>query len=116
MTYSLNPLDPFADEDESALIVPPDRFDGPVVGTPVVFIGPDAERPGFRMFHERRCGHCGRTMVSPEGAPLDAERLLVMCPRRHESETVTAPEGFVRYTDTDRLFDLLRVRESEAWA
>lgn len=115
MTYSLNPADPFADEGDM-LIVPPDRFDGPVVGTPVVFIGPDKERPGFRVFHERRCSACGRTMVSPDGSPLDGESLFVMCPRRHESETVQAPEGFVRYTNTDRLFDLLRVRESEAWA
>lgn len=115
MAYSLNPLDPFADEGDM-LIVPEDRFDGPVVGTPVVFIGPDTQRPGRSMFHERRCGRCGRTMVSPEGASLEGERLFVMCPRRHESETITAPEGFVRYTDTERLFDLLRVRESEAWA
>lgn len=114
MAYSLNPFDPFADDEGAVLVVPQDRNDGPVIGTPVVFVGKDAE--GRRMFHERRCGRCGRTMVSPEGAPLDSERLLVMCPRRHESETVTAPEGFVRYTDTDRLFDLLRVRESEAWA
>lgn len=113
MTYSLNPHDPFADEGDM-LIVPEDRFDGPVVGTPVVFIGKDDE--GRKTFHERRCGHCGRCMVSPDGSPLDGENLFVMCPRRHESETVQAPEGFVRYMDTDRLFDLLRVRESEAWA
>lgn len=96
------------------LIVPEDRFDGPVIGTPVVFVGRDGD--GKKVFHERRCATCGRTMVSPDGSPLDGVSLFVMCPRRHESETVRAPEGFVRYTDTDRLFDLLRVRESEAWA
>lgn len=114
MAYSLNPLDPFAEDEDSALIVPADRFDGPVVGTPVVFTGKDGE--GRTVLHERRCSKCGRTMVSPDGSPLGGENLFVMCPRRHESETVRAPEGFVRYTDTDRLFDLLRVRESEAWA
>lgn len=116
MAYSLNPLDPFADDEGAVLVVPQDREDGPVVGTPVVFVGPDKEWPGFRVFHERRCSACGRTMVSPSGAPLDGERLLVTCPRRHESETVTAPEGSVRYTDTARLFDLARMREAEAWA
>lgn len=115
MAYSLNPLDPFAD-DGDLLIVPEDRLDGPVIGTPVVFVGPDTERPGWTMLHERRCGHCGRTMVSPKGSPLDGERLFVMCPRRHESETVQAPEGFERYTDTARLSDLAKMREAEAWA
>lgn len=113
MAYSLNPLDPFADEEEAALIVPPDRDDH-VDGTPVVFVGVDHHNR--QNWKERRCSTCGRVMVIPEGAPLDSERLLVMCPRRHESETITAPDGYERVTDTDFLFDLLRVRESEAWA
>lgn len=113
MAYSLNLNDPFADGEEE-LIVPEDRFDGPVVGTPVVFIGKDGD--GRKVFHERRCATCGRTMISPAGAPLDGERLMVMCPRRHESETIQAPAGTVRYTDTARLFDLAKMREAEAWA
>lgn len=113
MAYSLNPHDPFADGEEG-LIIPEDRFDGPVVGMPVVFIGKDDE--GRKVFHERRCGRCGRTMVSPDGAPLDGVNLFVICPRRHESETVQAPERSVRYTNSEHLFDLLRVRESEAHA
>lgn len=116
MAYSLNPHDPFAEDEGAVLVVPADRFDGPVIGTPIVFVGPDMERPDFRMFHERRCSACGRTMVIPAGAPLDSERLMAVCPRRHEEETITAPEGFVRYTDTARLFDLAKMRDAEAWA
>lgn len=85
------------------------------VFVPVVFIGPDTERPGWTMFVERRCGHCGRTMVSPQPEPK-GNTIYATCPRRHESEIVEAPEGFERYTDMERLNDLAKMREAEAWA
>lgn len=113
MTYSLNPFDPFADDEGAVLVVPEDRDDGPVSGTPVVFKA--KSRDGVR-FIERRCSGCGRVMVIPHGAPLDTARLAVICPRRHESETIDVPDGFVRYTDTGRLIDLVKMREAEAWA
>lgn len=119
MTYSLNPSDPFADDEGAVLVVPEDRPEwetGRVSGIPLVFIGPDTERPGWKMFMERRCGVCGRCMVIPDQHPSNATRYAVVCPRRHESETVDTPEGFERYTDTARLFDLAKMREAEAWA
>lgn len=119
MTYSLNMTDPFADDEDAVLVVPQDRPEwetGRVSGIPLVFIGPDTERPGWKMFMERRCGKCGRCMVIPDQHPTDVTRFAVVCPRRHESETVEAPDGFERYTDTARLFDLAKMREAEAWA
>lgn len=93
MTYSLNPLDPFAEDEGAVLVVPQDRPD-PITGTLAMFVQ-GMPRPGIPVASmTRRCSHCSRAMVIPQQA-LPALRLFVTCPLRHEAETIDWPEGFI---------------------
>lgn len=93
MAYSLNPLDPFADEEGAVLVVPQDRPE-PITGRLAMFVE-EHPKPGIPVaFMTRRCSHCSRAMVIPQQA-LPALRLFVTCPLRHEAETIDWPDGFV---------------------
>lgn len=92
MTYSLNPLDPFAEDEGAVLVVPPNREEN-LTGVPAHFVETNV-KPGIPVgFMIRRCSHCSRSMVIPQ-ADVTARRLFVSCPLRHEAETITVPEGF----------------------
>lgn len=93
MAYSLNPHDPFADDEGAVLVVPQDKPE-PITGRLAMFVE-ENPKPGIPVaFMTRRCAHCSRTMVIPQQA-LPALRLFVTCPLRHEAETMDWPEGFV---------------------
>lgn len=99
MTYSLNPFDPFADDEASALIVLPERTSSMLQGKVARFVKRGYATPfgaqGAPVI-ERRCSVCERSMLIPDSWRDDATRVLVYCPDGHESETVDIPAGFVR--------------------
>lgn len=80
-------------------------------GVPLVFVGPDPEWSGFRVFQEWSCALCGRVLLTSgsEGFVFEAA-----CPAGHGVEVVSTPDGFERYMNMDRLVDLARMREAEA--
>jgi hypothetical protein len=89
MTYSLNPFDPFADDEGAVLVVPQDKAE-PVTGPIAMFVKQEALGARYLCRH---CDTCKKAMVVPEGSIM-GERVLVMCPSRHESETLDIPEGY----------------------